>query len=210
MSTFSRASGWVRPTSHTHDAKPPQIGDDVVAGARAGNRGHMDALLRAYNPFAAKMLYSLAGPVSDLEDLHQMVLIKIATGLSSFKGDSAITTWIASICVRVVHDHFRKRRAREKELDNSEEVLAELPAGLTGSMEATIEAREELALMRKAIATLSRVQRTAFVLKTLGHSIEEIAAITKSAQSTTRLRLYYGRKKLAKVLEALRKPEGES
>jgi DNA-directed RNA polymerase specialized sigma24 family protein len=43
-------------------------------------------------------------------------------------------------------------------------------------------------------------QRTAFVLQTVhGHSVEEIAQMMESANSTTRLRLYYARKAFRKA-----------
>ena len=51
-----------------------------------------------------------------------------------------------------------------------------------------------------ALDKLSPVQRSVIVLRVLGHSVDEIAKMTNSARSTTRLRLYYGRKAFARAL----------
>jgi len=66
-----------------------------------------------------------------------------------------------------------------------------------------LESRQELQRVLRVLQSLSYEQRLVFVLRAVyGHSIEEIATMTGAARSTTRLRLYYGRKKFFRAMEA--------
>lgn len=71
-----------------------------------------------------------------------------------------------------------------------------------------LESRERLKRTEAALDGLSPAQRVVFVLATVyGHSINEIAQLTRSARSTTRMRLYYGRKAFFKAMAGFRTEE---
>ncbi len=181
---------------------PEQVPAEVVEKAAAGDRAAQEAVLEGTSTFVRRMLYKLIGRVDDLEDLQQTVLMRIVTGLPRWRRESALSTWVGGICVNVSRDYLRQRRTRSVELDGepAERALQNRPA--SSDLQGEAEAREELRRCRSALDRLSVNHRTAFVLKTLGHSVEEIAQMTGSATSTTRLRLYYARKAFTRALAA--------
>lgn len=140
------------------------------------------------------MLVHLVGRSSDLDDMRQQVLLAIVQGIAKFRADSELSTWIGGICVNVAKTHYRAKRTRaERTVDDGQAAIDDARAGDVG---AQLESRAELAAVEAALATLSPEQRTCFVLASVyGHSVHEIAEMTRAARSTTRLRLYYGRKK---------------
>ena len=179
------------------------IDPDLLARARRGDRDALSSVLDHYYERIHRMLVHLVGRSPDLDDLRQQVLLAIVRGIAGFRGDSELGTWIGGICVNVARAHFRgKHRSKERTVDDGQPVVDE-----TGGPDevARIQNRAELLAVERALAVLSVDQRAAFVLATVyGHSVDEIATIMNAARSTTRLRLYYGRKKLRAALEAQR------
>ncbi len=176
-----------------------QFGSDLLARARGGDRDALSAILDQYYERIHRMLVHLVGRSLELDDLRQQVLLAIVRGIAGFRGDSELGTWIGGICVNVSRAHIRdKRKSRARAIDDGQPAI---DAAQGPDAAARIESRAELVAVERALATLSVDQRAAFVLATIyGHSIEEIATIMKAARSTTRLRLYYGRKKFRAAL----------
>ena len=185
---------------------------DLLARARQGDRDALSSILDQYYERIHRMLVHLVGRSPELDDLRQQVLLAVVRGIAGFRGDSELGTWIGGICVNVAREYIRgKRTSRERTVDDGQPAL-DVTAGLDEV--ARIESRADLIVVERALATLSVDQRAAFVLATVyGHSVEEIATIMKAARSTTRLRLYYGRKKfraaLAKAQGTRATTEGE-
>ena len=172
---------------------------DLLVRARGGDRDALSAILDNYYERIHRMLVHLVGRSPELNDLRQQVLLSVVRGISGFRGDSELGTWIGGICVNVAREHIRgKKTSRERAVDDGQPAI-DMTAGPDAM--ARIESRAELIAVERALATLSVDQRAAFVLATVyGHSVEEIATIMKAARSTTRLRLYYGRKKFRAAL----------
>ena len=172
---------------------------DLLARARGGDRDALSAILENYYERIHRMLIHLVGRSPELNDLRQQVLLSVVRGIAGFRGDSELGTWIGGICVNVAREHIRgKKTSRERAVDDGQPAI-DMTAGPDPM--ARIESRAELIAVERALATLSVEQRAAFVLATVyGHSVEEIATIMKAARSTTRLRLYYGRKKFRAAL----------
>lgn len=172
----------------------------TLAQAAQGQREAQTAVLEATYEFVRPMLIRLVGPITDVDDLKQTTLLKVLQGLPKFDGRSSFKTWVATICVNVAKNFYRGRSRTPVSVDPTIEV--DDPAA--GDMHSAAEARQALALHLRALDTLSEKHRTVYVLKVLdGYSIDEIAAITQSARSTTRLRLYYARKAMFKAVRAL-------
>jgi RNA polymerase sigma-70 factor (ECF subfamily) len=177
---------------------------ELIDRAAAGDRRAQSALLEACHGQVQHMLFRLVGAVPDLDDLRQTVLLLVLQRLPSFRRETAVGTWIGGICVNVARRYLREKRRQAQRL-----------GGLHCEQydpTATLECRQRLAQAQVVLSTLSPEQRICFVLKTHGHSVEEIAALTGAARSTTRLRLYWGRKKFFKGMQGglAPHPEGAS
>ena len=63
--------------------------------------------------FLGSTLARRAIPDDDLADLTQETMAQLVGSLHSFRGDSALPTWAASVATRVAHTELRRRAARE-------------------------------------------------------------------------------------------------
>lgn len=65
-----------------------------------------------------RILYRLAGPRKDMEDLVQQVYLAVFGSIASFRGDAAFSTWLFGICLRVARKQsrtlFRRLRLQGK------------------------------------------------------------------------------------------------
>jgi RNA polymerase sigma-70 factor (ECF subfamily) len=145
------------------------------------------------------MLVHLVGRSAEIDDLRQQVLLAIVQGIGRFRADSELSTWIGGICVNVAKTHYRTKRLRAaRNVDDGHRAIDRARAGDTMSQ---LESRDQLAHVEAALGVLSPEQRAAFVLASVyGHSVKEVAEIMNAARSTTRLRLYYARKKFFAAL----------
>jgi RNA polymerase sigma-70 factor (ECF subfamily) len=176
------------------------ISPQVLDRAHEGDRDAQAQVLEAYAGTIHRLLFRILGPADDLEDLVQNVMVHLLTSLPRSRRESSFSTWVGSICVHVARDALRRKKVRS--------VMTSLDAESPGHEAASAErvdevvaARENLAHCQEALGTLSDSQRVAFVLRNVeGFSVDEVAKMMGAAKSTTRLRLYYGRKAFAKAL----------
>lgn len=162
---------------------------DLVERAASGDRRAQGEILEAHYGFVRNMLVRLVGRTNDLEDLQQVVLMRVVQKLGTFRGRSTLKTWIGGICVNEAKHYLRQRNVRAVVTS----VADMEPAATTHQ---NPETREALTDALAALDALPVKQRVVFVLKAvLGHSIAEIATLTGSHRSTVRLRLYYARKR---------------
>jgi RNA polymerase sigma-70 factor (ECF subfamily) len=177
------------------------VADAVLRRAAQGDRSAQQQVLSEIYEFVRRTLYRLLlGRAEELEDLQQAALLRVLTSLGRYRFEAAFKTWVTAICINVFRDHLRRRR-REPRLDR--EVEGERLALASGEPgpQRSFEAREALNRCARILETMPINQRTAFVLQTVhGHSVEEIAEMMDSANSTTRLRLYYARKAFRKAV----------
>ena len=179
----------------------PLVSEAVLRRAAQGDRAAQHVVLDGVYDFVRRTLYRLLlGRAQELDDLQQSTLLKILTSLGGFRHEASFKTWVTGICVNVVRDHLRKRmRSPLLETGDSADVVDSAPSGIVD--QARIEARDALNSCARVLESMPVNQRTVFILRNVyGHSIEEIASIMGSAESTTRLRLYYARKNFRRGL----------
>jgi RNA polymerase sigma-70 factor, ECF subfamily len=174
---------------------------EVLDRAAAGDRDAVRLVVEASHDLVRGMLVRMMGRGPDVDDCVQTALMRIATGLPGLRAAEAFSTWAGGICVNAARDHFRRRRVREIVVNVAESDALQSPDAEDG--EQRLAARQLLRRCEGLLDQLSPQHRTVFVLRVLfGHSVDEIAAMTRAAKSTTRLRLYYARKKFAKLAAA--------
>lgn len=120
------------------------------------------AIHDAHADFVWRSLQRLGVPASDLEDALQEVFVVVHRRLASFRGDSAITTWLFGITLRVA-GRFRRRAHLRHEEPTAD--WATHPAAAAGSEPEALalehEAREQL---RRILDELDPDKRVVFVM----------------------------------------------
>ncbi len=129
------------------------------------------------------------------EELTQEVFVRAWRKLSSFRGESAFSSWLYPITVNAALTERRARRRRDARF-----VVTEDPAQLERAPRAPQpEAGFDL---EKALATLPPGARAVFVLHDVeGRTHEEIAGLLDLAPGTSKAQLHRARRLLREVLE---------
>ena len=154
-----------------------------------------------------RMVYQLSlnllGDHNEALDLSQEVFLRVFRTLASFRGQSALRTWIYRIVVNQARNRQRwwRRRYRSQQvsLDAHLRDFGDFPEQTDGASPDRMLGRKELAdRIRTALEQLPFDQRTAIVLREIdGLSYEEIGFSLGVAVGTVKSRL-------ARAREALR------
>jgi RNA polymerase sigma-70 factor (ECF subfamily) len=100
---------------------------DLVAGMR---RGDERAFHRFFDAYASRLGAFVArrSPLdaATIEDVVQMTLIKAIRGLATFRGESALFTWLCQICRNVLAD-ARRKTATQPKSQSFDELAEERP-----------------------------------------------------------------------------------
>src|SRR5260221_2715517 len=139
--------------------------DDLVQAARRGELAALDALIRALADNVYGLAIRMTANVADAEDATQEILIKIVTGLDSFRGDASVRTWAYRIAARHIID--RKRSRVEAQALHFESFADDLLDGLAASStpeDAGLVEEVKLGCTLAMLTCLDREHRLAFVL----------------------------------------------
>jgi RNA polymerase sigma-70 factor (ECF subfamily) len=141
------------------------------------------------------MALRITGDRADALDAAQEAFISFFRRAASFRGESALSTWLYRIAMNAAYDVVRKRRSTP---EPRQELLEPLPEGVTG-MEEGVAMRSDIA---HALALLPTEYRDAVVMHDLGGlPYEEIAKVTGVSLGTVKSRISRGRRRLAELLE---------
>jgi RNA polymerase sigma-70 factor, ECF subfamily len=178
----------------------PGRADDMalVDRCRKGDLGAFEELYRQH----AGRLYSVAcrmvGNPSDAEDLLQEIFLSAHRKLGSFRGDSALGTWLYRLATNLCLDHLRSRAARTSQLTGAlddEPGLAD-----AGSRTLADSALTRMDLER-ALAQLPDGCRAAFVLHDIeGLEHKEVADALGIAEGTSKSQVHKARLRLRALL----------
>jgi RNA polymerase sigma-70 factor (ECF subfamily) len=166
----------------------------LIARVRAGDGAAERALYDAHVDRVYRLAYRLAGDDALAQDFTQETFIRAFDKLDSFRGDSALSTWLHTITTTVVLNGLRKVkrfRQRETDIDDAHSV------GVTSR-----EAEPDLKLrLKKAIDALPEGYRTVFVMHDVeGFTHEEIGAALGVETGTSKAQLSRARAKLRVAL----------
>jgi RNA polymerase sigma-70 factor (ECF subfamily) len=155
------------------------------------------------------------GDPEEASDALQDALISAYRRAETFRGDSAVTTWLHRIVVNAALDRMRRRAVRpwvplpnegDGEGVGDRSLLADRRA-LTDPHDA-MTARELSMEIDQALAMLPPDQRAAIVLVDIeGWSVDEAARMLECPPGTVKSRCFRGRAKLAQTLAHLRNPD---
>jgi RNA polymerase sigma-70 factor (ECF subfamily) len=164
----------------------------LVAACRRGERRALEALYHQYKRRVFGLVHRIVG-VSDAEEVAQDVFVRVFRGLASFRGESALGTWIYRLAVNAALSHVAKR-GRRSEVGDDE--LEQLPAPPAVERDPRLSERVEAAMAR-----LPAGYRAILVLHDIeGLSHEECAAILDCRVGTSKSQLHKARAKMRDLL----------
>jgi RNA polymerase sigma-70 factor (ECF subfamily) len=170
-------------------ADPDEL--ELIQACRRGDRGAMELLYHRYKRRVFGLAHRIAG-AADAEEVAQDVFVRIFRGLSKFRGDSALGTWIYRLSVNSALSHVTRRKRNCE----PEDALAAIPA--PAAPESDPSMRERLAA---ALDALPPGYRAVLVLHDMeGLSHDECAEILGCRVGTSKSQLHKARAKMRELL----------
>ena len=90
---------------------------DMVKRAQEGNADAFASLFHNHKARIYSVCLRMTNNTAEAEDLTQDAFLQVFRKLSTFRGDSALSTWLYRIAVNTVLMHFRKKALRQISLD---------------------------------------------------------------------------------------------
>ena len=152
----------------------------AVAQVLAGDRDAFRLLVERHSRPLFRLAYRLTGRESDADDVVQETFLRAYAKLATFQHQASFKTWLWRIALNYSMDMMAKRKheaTMPRIPDDEHEWGREIEVANTspGPDRLVLSAEVEEA-MRNGIESLTKVERTAFVMRHFdGCSIEEIS-----------------------------------
>ena len=162
----------------------------LLAKVRAGDPAAERALYDAHVDRVYRLAYRMTGDEALAQDFTQEAFIRAFNKLHTFRGDSALSTWMHTVTTSVVLNGLRKVkkfRTSEFDLEKARGVAGDKPR-------AEPDLRDRL---QQAVNGLPDGYRTVFVMHDIeGYTHDEIAGALGVATGTSKAQLSRARAKL--------------
>jgi RNA polymerase sigma-70 factor, ECF subfamily len=176
---------------------------DVELVKRA-QRGEPEAFADLFNAHKAR-IYSIClrmtNNTAQAEDLTQDAFLQVFRKLSTFKGNSALSTWLYRIAVNTVLMHFRKKALKQISLDEPSSHDATTVRREYGSRDCCLAGAVDRITLTRAIKDLPAGYRTIFLLHEVeGYEHQEIAKILDCSVGNSKSQLHKAKLRIREFL----------
>lgn len=200
------------PPSVKHDY-PSAPDESLVKWAQQGDTEAFEQLVfRHRDKIFARAMMMMRNEDQAL-DLSQEAWVKAWQRLVQFQGESSFATWMTRIVINLCLDQLRRqKRVRTESIDEMQEeggVERHLPV-TDPNPTAGMEKDELRRRIDEALGKLTDAHRTVVVLHEFeGLEYKEIAKRVGISIGTVMSRLFYARRKLATLLQSLKRERSE-
>ncbi len=174
---------------------PKEHDSALLADVAAGDRRALEALYLGYHRRLARFLSRFTPRYENVEEIINDTFLVVWQRAKDFRHASQVSTWIIGIAYRTALKSLRQ--------DNR----FKYPQGHGALPEQSTDPTQETEIQNwvaQGLKQLPLEQRLTLELAYhLGHSLEEIAAITDSPVGTVKARMFHAREKLRHYLPAL-------
>ncbi|MFB7213350.1 RNA polymerase sigma factor SigM [Streptomyces sp. NPDC056255] len=182
----------------------PLSDSDLLARHVAGDPDAFGELVRRHRDRLWAVAIRTLGDREEAADAVQDALVSAFRAAHTFRGQSAVTTWLHRITVNACLDRVRKAATRRTAPVDDTERFEQLLEPHE-SAEAPAERQDLHRQLLAALATLPGEQRAALVLVDMqGYPVAEAARILDVPTGTVKSRCARGRARLAPLLIHLR------
>ena len=183
----------------SHSMNVDRTDRDVVARCRRGEVSAFEELYRRHSHRLYNLAYRMTGSATDADDLLQEIFLLAYRRLDTFRGESALGTWLHRLAVNCCLDHLRSKQGRQQKatgfLEDHEEAEPQAPNAWRPD---TVLDRMEL---ERAIAKLPPSYKAAFVLHDIeGHEHHEVGDMLGIAVGTSKSLVHKARMRLRTLL----------
>ena len=182
---------------------------EAIAQVLSGDRDAFRVLVDAHYQFAFRVACRITGDASDAEEVAQEAFFRAYNKLSTFRHDAKFSTWVNRIVINTAINLVERRKrdllhaadgiGEPEALENRHRAvqIADAHAG----PERLLLDKEAMTLRHSAMASLTPMERTAFMLRHMEDlPIGEIAAALQVPQNSAKQAVFRAVAKLRRSL----------
>ena len=156
----------------------------------------LEELMDRFGSSVMRTAYFYTGDLHLAEDISQEAFLRAYRHWESFRGDSAVGTWLTTITVNLCRDKMGVRMFSEQPTDPSR-----MERGRTiGAEEEALVRLEKTELLRHLLELPLHYQEALYLYYYADLSTREIAEATSTPEGTVHNRLHRGREALSKAM----------
>jgi RNA polymerase sigma-70 factor, ECF subfamily len=185
---------------------------DAIRLAQQGDAAAFEALYRMHSRRVYALCLRMVGNTAEAEDLTQEAFLQLFRKISTFRGESAFSTWLHRLAVNVVLMRLRKKSGTEASLEEITEPDEEGSARRDfGSPDLRLAGSIDRVNLQRAVEQLPPGYKAIFVLHDVqGYEHNEIAEIMGCSIGNSKSQLHKARMRLRELLhEAIREKARE-
>ncbi|PYV44485.1 MAG: RNA polymerase subunit sigma-24 [Acidobacteria bacterium] len=175
---------------------------EAINGCMAGDQSAFEALYNMHKRRVYSLCLRMVSNVAEAEDLTQEAFMQLFRKISTFRGESAFSTWLHRLAVNVVLMHLRKKGLDEVSLDQEPDEDSQDSAKKEyGGEDLNLIGTVDRVTLEKAMGDLPPGYRTIFVLHDVeGYEHNEIADLIGCSIGNSKSQLHKARLKLRALL----------
>lgn len=174
---------------------------DLVKRAQEGDTDAFASLFYSHKARIYSVCLRMTNNTAEAEDLTQDAFLQVFRKLGSFRGDSALSTWLYRIAVNTVLMHFRKKALKQVSLDEPYSQDAKLVRREYGSKDDRLSGSVDRIALARAIKELPYGYRTIFLLHEVeGYEHQEIAQLLDCSVGNSKSQLHKAKLRIRELL----------
>ena len=178
---------------------------EAIERAKQGDGDAFETLYDLHKRRVYSLCLRMTANTAEAEDLTQEAFLQLFRKISTFRGESAFSTWLHRMAVNVVLMHLRKKSLPVTPLEDTMETEEESPKKEPGAPDLALTGTLDRMELQKAVEALPPGYRTIFVLHDVeGHEHNEIATMVGCSIGNSKSQLHKARMKLRESLRASR------
>ena len=174
---------------------------ELIRAVARNDRKVFEQLFRLYHDRIYKFSFRMLQDHQSAEEVACDTLYTVWTSASSFREQSAVSSWILGIAYRRSLKSYKKnaKHAEQREPASQLEDLVESSPDV--NPETYTNSKMEFTQLHTALSALSSDQRAVIELAALGYSVSDIASIVGCPENTVKSRTFHARRQLRIALK---------
>jgi RNA polymerase sigma-70 factor, ECF subfamily len=175
---------------------------EAIERAKQGDGEAFELLYGLHKRRVYSLCLRMTANTAEAEDLTQEAFLQLFRKISTFRGESAFSTWLHRMAVNVVLMHLRKKGLPVVPLEDTLEGEEDAPKKEPGALDPALVGSVDRLQLQKAVEDLPPGYRTIFVLHDVeGYEHNEIAGIVGCSIGNSKSQLHKARLKLRELLK---------
>ena len=176
---------------------------DLIRLAQQGDAAAFEGLYQLHNRRVYSLCLRMVGNTAEAEDLTQEAFLQLFRKISTFRGESAFSTWLHRLAVNVVLMKLRKKSGKETSLEQVTDPDEEsgTPRRDFGTLDVRLSGSLDRVNLQRAVEQLPPGYKAVFVLHDVqGFEHNEIAGIMGCSIGNSKSQLHKARMRLRDLL----------